>query len=586
MATKRGYHLDIEDFIHQNYVNLTNKLEVKSVIPYLMQPEILLRSDKERILAKVTREDQAGELLDILTHNGKCTVDVFIHALEETKQTRLLDLLGSQYRKKRAVESDGSSSLRADFNETAANPGHADDERDGAPSDPIATDAPRENFMARPPGVHVEERSPEAQAGSSNRLEGRTKPRILLVNDEYGTAHGGISTINCQVGQMTANDEQADVSCTVLHAPNEDQRDADKHGVKLIKPRTGAGPRNSRDPSKDWLYYHQEHYPHLPNDVDCVIGHADITDQAARKIKNDRYPQAKLVTINHVIREDTEAYKGGRRPMEAWKKEMDALKEVEDADVVFSVGKRMYNHYSTVYKGDKGPKSHQIFLPKPSDIFVNTKVEAGSCDGQMVVLSIGRVMEAEKLKGHDLAAGSLGIVGETIKDAAWRVCGINKDNFDASKKILEDNLKSGNLKPTLVPYGTQEEICENMKKAHLVLMPSRSEPFGLVGLEAIAAGIPVLISDKSGLADLIKDLIKKKKCHPDRRHRIVKTSVNESNLDADAKVWAVKILDTLENIEAEFEKAAEFKRELLASKYWEESHQAFLRACGITAAHQ
>ncbi|XP_078621397.1 uncharacterized protein LOC144887854 isoform X2 [Branchiostoma floridae x Branchiostoma japonicum] len=150
MATKRGHHLNIEDFIQQNYVNLTKKLEVKSVIPYLMQTEILLRSDKERILAKVTKEDQAGELLDILTHNGKCTVDVFIHALEETKQTRLLDLLGSQYRKKRAVESKGSSSNRGDFRETAANPGH--------PNEPGGSDAiagPSRRMMARSPGPEV-----------------------------------------------------------------------------------------------------------------------------------------------------------------------------------------------------------------------------------------------------------------------------------------------------------------------------------------------------------------------------------------------------------------------------------------------
>ncbi|XP_078621047.1 caspase-2-like [Branchiostoma floridae x Branchiostoma japonicum] len=137
-----GHHLDIEDFIQQNYVNLTKKLDVKSVIPYLMQPEILLRSDKERILAKFTKEDQAGELLDILTHNGKCTVDVFINALEETKQTHLLDLLGSQYRKKGAVEFNDSSSNQGNFSETAANPGQADDECDSVSSDPIATGAP------------------------------------------------------------------------------------------------------------------------------------------------------------------------------------------------------------------------------------------------------------------------------------------------------------------------------------------------------------------------------------------------------------------------------------------------------------
>lgn len=41
-------------------------------------------------------------------------------------------------------------------------------------------------------------------------------------------------------------------------------------------------------------------------------------------------------------------------------------------------------------------------------------------------------------------------------------------------------------------------------KASVLLMPSRTEGFGLVGLEAIALGCPVLISEKSGLAELLQ----------------------------------------------------------------------------------
>ncbi|XP_078700771.1 uncharacterized protein LOC144927296 [Branchiostoma floridae x Branchiostoma belcheri] len=428
-----------------------------------------------------------------------------------------------------------------------------------------------------------EERSQEVGPGSSSEVDVRRKPHILLISTEYGTSHGGVSTINCQLAKLGTDGDQADVSCTVLKAPDEDKKSAEDDHVRLITPRAGAGPRNSTKASIDWLYYHQAHFPHLPDDVDCIVGHADVTDQAARKIKNDRYQQAKLININHVIPEDTEVYKRGGKPMEGWKKEMDVLKEADDADTVFSVGSLIYNHFCSMYRGDKSPGSHQIFFPKPSDVFINATMKAPK-HGQLVVLSIGRVSRVEKLKGHDISAGSMGIVAETIKNVALRVRGIKEDDYDASKKILEDNLKSGKLKPTLLPFGTQEEICNDMKKAHLVLMPSRAEPFGLVGLEAIAAGIPVLISDKSGLADMIMDLIKERKLPAHMRHRIVETSVNESDLDEDAKEWAKKILDTLKNIESEFENAAEFKQKLIDSEYWKDSHHAFLHACGITAA--
>eukprot|EP00058_Branchiostoma_floridae_P016669 XP_002602157.1 hypothetical protein BRAFLDRAFT_97971 [Branchiostoma floridae] len=228
--------------------------------------------------------------------------------------------------------------------------------------------------------------------------------------------------------------------------------------------------------------------------------------------------------------------------------------------------------------GDKKPQSHYIFLPKPSKMFLATTVRPGG--EQKVVLSIGRVRNVEKLKGHDLMALTMAEVVKVIKNARLRVRGITQDDYEMSKKILE---KSGDMNPTLLPYGTQEDIRDDMTTAHLVLMPSRSEPFGLVGLEAIAAGIPVLISDKTGLAEMILDLIEQEKLGAEHRHVIVETSVNDSDTAGDVKRWASKIVDILKYSKAEFEKAARLKRELVESRYWEESHLTFLQACGIPA---
>ncbi|CAH1270802.1 DAPK1 [Branchiostoma lanceolatum] len=401
-------------------------------------------------------------------------------------------------------------------------------------------------------------------------------PTVLLINDEYGTSKGGISTINCEVGQ-TLTKAKAVVYATALRVPKQDQEAADRDGVKLIRPVLDE----ESVPTLDWLTkYHSVHFPHLPQDVTCIIGHADITDTAARNIWEQRYPQADLMTLTHVIPEDTEYYKGGRKAMKAWQKERDMLDKVDNAKAAFSVGKRIYDHFDNMYRGDKRPQSHFIFLPKPSEIFLSTNVRPGG--EQKAVLTAGRVRNVEMLKGHDLAARAMGEVVKEVKNTRLRVRGISEDDWETSKKILEDNLNSRDLNPTLLPYGTQEDIRDDMMTAHLVLMPSRSEPFGLVGLEAIAAGIPVLISDKTGLAEMIIDLIKQGKLHPDRRYVIVETSVNDSDTAGDVKRWADKIKDVLKNGDSEFEKAARFKRELVESRYWEESHRTFLQACGVT----
>ncbi|XP_019626607.1 PREDICTED: uncharacterized protein LOC109471708 [Branchiostoma belcheri] len=423
--------------------------------------------------------------------------------------------------------------------------------------------------------------SRQDSAGGGQHSKGPRLPVIVLINDEYGTSKGGISTINCQASQTLASNG-AVVYATVLqlNVPKEDQEAADRDGVTLIKP---VQIDKESVPSLDWLTkYHSVHFPDLPKDVTCIIGHADITDTAARNIHNAYYKdKADLIMFTHVIREDTEYYKGGENAMKAREKENDMLDKVDNAKAAFSVGKRIFDHFSTKYKGDKKPDHHHIFLPKPSELFLAKDVKPGG--GQKVVLSIGRVRKVEKLKGHDLVGESMREVIKTIKNARWCVRGISKDDFETSKKILEDAMNSLKLNPTLLPYGTQEEIRDDMMKAHLVLMPSRSEPFGLVGLEAIAAGIPVLISDQTGLADMITDLIQKGKLHPDRKQVIVETSVNDRDRANDVKRWADRIVHILNYSKYEFEKAARFKQELVASRYWEESHNAFLQACGVTA---
>ncbi|KAI8493043.1 hypothetical protein Bbelb_290470 [Branchiostoma belcheri] len=384
---------------------------------------------------------------------------------------------------------------------------------------------------------------------------------VLMVNDEYGTSSGGTSTTNRWVAQFLKL-SGATVHATAVQASEEDKRCATEDGAVLHLP--VQNPRDKRTPSLEWLTFdHNNRYPGIPQDLKCIVGHVDVTSGAARSIQEKRCQHAKLVLFNHDMPEETEHYMGTMKAIAAWRKMEDILEDAKNADAVFSLGRRIYDYFET----------------KPSPVFEAISIRPGG--GQEVVLSVGRVTGVDKLKGHDLVARSMGEVAEKITNVRLRVGGIDENDWEARKRILEENLHSGKIKPTLLPCGTQEDIAQDMQQAHLVLMPSHAEPFGLIGLEAIAAGIPVLISDKSGLADMIMDLIKQRKLPADMRHRIVKTSVRGSDLGEDAREWAKRIADTLEFSEVEFDRAAEYKKKLLESKYWEESHQNLLRVCGM-----
>ncbi len=53
--------------------------------------------------------------------------------------------------------------------------------------------------------------------------------------------------------------------------------------------------------------------------------------------------------------------------------------------------------------------------------------------------------------------------------------------------------------------GFRRDVPELMKALDIILMPSREESFGLVAIEAMAAGTPLIASQTGGLAEVIRD---------------------------------------------------------------------------------
>ncbi|KAI8506488.1 hypothetical protein Bbelb_159150 [Branchiostoma belcheri] len=419
---------------------------------------------------------------------------------------------------------------------------------------------------------HTEDRSAQGASSTDPHVSPIGVPSvctILFVNDRYGTSINDISIVSCELAQLLTQ-AGADVYFTVLSASLDDKRNAEKHGVNLITPFQGKG--DTREPSLEWLEFeHEYRYPNLPSKVDCIIGHVDITDEAAESIKDERYPKAKVVTVNHVI------------PKVEWNRRENPRKPPsvsDEAKTLISIGHTVYKNFQN-YGRIYHKRSHDLFLPRPPQLFADTTVvPATGKNEEKVVLTTVPVNDMESLC---LVAEAIGEVAEVIRDVRWHARCISDVDHETTMKTIEDHLqrsKLSKLMPNLLPCGTQEDLRDDMKTAHLVLVPYHSDPFGIVGLAAIAAGVPVLISDNSGLAELIKELMVTKKCDPDRRHRLV-TSQWRSHWDV--KEWVRGIKDTLKHIEAEFENAAKFKQEFMDSRYWEESHKVFIEKCGISS---
>ncbi|XP_019626189.1 PREDICTED: uncharacterized protein LOC109471342 [Branchiostoma belcheri] len=398
---------------------------------------------------------------------------------------------------------------------------------------------------------------------------------VLLLSELYGTLKGGISSIYRRLAQVLREHEpDIPVFSTVLEATEEDKKDAKSDGVReLLLPQVESGDERTK-PSLHWLTFdHRAKYPHLPEKVKTIVGHTDGTSRAACGIKQDRCPEATAILFIDDIPEETEQYKGDEKALGIGKKEDSILKDAEQADVVFSIGDRIFDHFKNQFRAIPASKQpqHIKFVPRPSSIFEDADAEYKDTD-TMVVLSISRVTGVEKLNGLDLAVKALSIVAEKMS-VTLRVRGVNKEDQKARNAIL-GHRNSTNLQITFDPYGTQEDILKDMLQAHLVLVPSCAEPFGFVGLQAIAAGVPVLVSDKSGLANLIEKFAR-------RYHNcIVKTDIHgNGKMNFNVSRWADRIEKVLEHCKEEFETAANLKKDLLDTRYWEESERTFIEIC-------
>jgi glycosyltransferase involved in cell wall biosynthesis len=84
------------------------------------------------------------------------------------------------------------------------------------------------------------------------------------------------------------------------------------------------------------------------------------------------------------------------------------------------------------------------------------------------------------------------------------------------KEQLSTIVKSMNLEKKILFSGfVEEEILLKLQKcADVSVVPSLFEPFGIVALEAMAAGSPVVVSDTGGLSEIVDHDLNGVKVYP------------------------------------------------------------------------
>ncbi|XP_070536385.1 uncharacterized protein [Ptychodera flava] len=393
--------------------------------------------------------------------------------------------------------------------------------------------------------------------------EDKEQRSVLILNDEWGTTKGGISTIHREISVL-AKETGVDVYSTVLEAGDVDKQDAQQKGITLITPTINPYlSTNDKIPSLSWFHLHKSFFPDLadvPN-VKVIIGHAPITNEVAIQIK-EVFPNAKIYLFNHVIPEDIEAFKDTWKPERVQEREKRIQDSAGKATAVFSVGPRMFDHFNNKFRALNPAPLHMQYLPRPSQKFFGVQMIHLPEIKRMRVITFGRIQGVEKLKGYDLVAAALSKVAEAYHDVfesapIWVIRGIPEGEHNETKTFLDKHITHGHLDVKLYPYGSQDDIIVDLQQSHLCIMASRTEPFGLVGLEAIAAGIPTSITKHSGLAQYLEN-----EFPVHAQPMVVDVGINDYSKKEDIKKWKTEIIKVLRPYDVAFNRAQKLKTEL------------------------
>ncbi|WP_145818563.1 glycosyltransferase family 4 protein [Micromonospora sagamiensis] len=387
---------------------------------------------------------------------------------------------------------------------------------------------------------------PEPAAGPA----GGRSPRVLALDTHWFSAKGGLSTFNRALCAALAR-AGAGVVCVVLRPSPEEIAHARAAGVTLV----AAPPAAADSAERDALLRR----PPLPDgwEPDLVVGHGRITGGHARILVEDHFRSAARAHVVHTWSDHIEWQRRDRPDAGAiaerrWKEDIELARTATRA---FGVGPLLHGLLErdlSAYPDVAAPGR----IDPGFDLDDDTPRTPSRWHQRQVMLS-GR-LDDWPVKGLDLAARAVGAAVELLSPGGTEpellLRGVPPTEHGTLREMVLGWAGRPGLQVTPRAYSTNAgDVRDDLRRASLVLMPSRAEGFGLVGLEAIVAGTPLLVSANSGLGRLLHEVLPPE----DAALAVLPIDVDES---VATRVWAAHTARVLRDPSGAFAAAERIRR--------------------------
>ncbi len=150
------------------------------------------------------------------------------------------------------------------------------------------------------------------------------------------------------------------------------------------------------------------------------------------------------------------------------------------------------------------PPGIDLDLFRPGDS-KQARRELGLADSGPIVLFVGRI---QPLKGLDVAVEAMGLIRDRLPGARMMVVGgPSGPAGEAERRMILDQVRRLGMENEVTWWGVQphRRLPVFYRAADVLVVPSRSESFGLVAAEAQASGIPVVAAGVGGLRYVVED---------------------------------------------------------------------------------
>ncbi|XP_070571552.1 uncharacterized protein [Ptychodera flava] len=326
----------------------------------------------------------------------------------------------------------------------------------------------------------------------------------LFLAEQWCRIRDSVSALNCQLASLASQSGQKRTCCVVFKATEQEKRDAAACGVELILPCLSEEvvvAFGNDKPEPNWLLSPENYFTTLIDlkDIEHIVEHIQASTEFlfAHVLRKRYFKDAKVIIVNHTVPPGNDELKDTH------------LKFAESATAVFSIGPTVFDEYENLYERTGIEVKHELYLPRPENAFFDLNLDKITKTMNLKqILTVITDKDVES-KRYELVSTAVDITAEIFhsidnKNVKWSVRTKSVDDIHDARTSLKNKLKCSCVKLiTSPPYGSHDNIYSDLRQSDVLVIPP-DEPFSVEALQAIAAGLPVLVPRRTATAELLE----------------------------------------------------------------------------------